>query len=606
MRKFLLLYLFLALVTVVGGADLNYTGPNYVAGTYSSTPGYFRMANNSALDVTMTAVTGLTSGRLTAALPTTNWVVPAYTTVDVPVTVTWTQASTDGGNITGANIGGSPNQLIARNVATSANYGGGYYSRTVAYVLSGTTARNCSSTGVLFGSATIATGGPFGRITVNANAAAAGSRTMTIGGGTATSITLVSGANLVLNSTTPASYADGSAVLIKQGSATIGSGTIVKDASGNFNLAITATGIATQGTLTVTWPAYLNGQTMQIQEGVGTPYNVTLNGASYVGSYVPHSALANGTTIVGRINGKVVGSGVVVYNPENWAINMVLQGSTDLTQNANEALFVLDLASYNTSPLVLTLEVDGVSYSVGNVVGDVNNGVRTQQLYRIANPTGLLNGKKYAWKITGVDGSNIYQAVTIASGITPAKITSDGASYAASYGFRVDNSGTINGNAPNPQAANTYDPSAPPVSPPGSSPEVVAAEVKRVADKKDSYEAVNKAVGDAVNKSNVGDAAAPGVGQGTAGGALAASSSKVAMGAVEAAISGIGASQYVPVGTWSGVSALAITLPGAGTIHLDSTDYGIAPAVLRAVVLMGLLWMYYKMILIMFRQSMAG
>jgi len=447
------------------------------------------------------------------------------------------------------------------------------------------------------------------KITINADAAAAGARQYKVGTGSPVDVTLTEGANVVVNNSNPGLFADGATVLVLQTGTTIGTGTIVKDSFGNFDLTVNATGIPAPGVLTITWPALFNGQAATLTEGFEAPQNITLSGASYVQNYNPGTTVANGTIFVVKVNGTPVGTGVVVYGSGSgggWVVNIVLQGGEDLNPGVDEALFVLDLAAYNNASVILNLVVDGVEYSVATVAGDAAKGIRSIRSYRLSNTSGALNGKPYAWKITGVDGPNIYQGVTIAAGITPSTVQLDVGAVDSSKSFRVDNSATINGNAPDGPPANTYDPAAPPVHDPGATPEQIAAENTRVAEKKDNYEAVNKAVSDAVNGSTVANAAMPGTGEGTAGGQLGAAASNRAKGAVEAALDASGLSQYVPVGTWSGTSALEIGLPGAGTIYLDATDYGIAPAVIRAVILMGLLWVYWKMCIIMLRNSVAG
>jgi len=447
---------------------------------------------------------------------------------------------------------------------------------------------------------------PLAKITVNADGAAAGTRQFQIGTASETDVTLIAGANVLLNSALPSAFADGALVTVKQSGTVIGSGNIVKDTFGNFDLAITATGIPTAGVLTVTWPSLFNGQAAVLKQTSQPDTNITLSGASYTANFLPASVVPQGTVFSVLVNAVVVGVGTVVYNPQgSWAVNIQLQGQTDLNPGINEALFVLDLAAYNGAPLVLVLVVDGVEYSVKNVVGDVNTGVRTVESYRLPNPTGALNGKQYAWKITGTDGTNIYQGVTIATGITPSVHQLDVGNVAASYSFRVDNSATINGNLPNPQAENTYDPTAPPVHDPGATPEEVAAETKRVESKRDEYEAVNKAINDALNNSTKANASLPGVGQGVEGGKLGATAVKTATTTVDGAISAAGQGAGKSVGGWSGTSALQISLAGLGTIELDPGNYGIAPGIIRAVALMALLWVYYKFCMSIFRNSMA-
>lgn len=448
---------------------------------------------------------------------------------------------------------------------------------------------------------------PLGKITVIADGAAAGSRQIKIGSAAETNVTLVAGSNVVLNSSNPASYADGSVVLVKQFGVTIGTGTIAKDSFGNFDSSINATGVPASGLLTVSWPALFNGETGILSESGAADVSFSMpSSGTYTGNYTPASVVPNGTLFTVKVNSTEVGSGVVVYNPDgSWVVNIVCQGETDKEINDNEGLFVLDLAAFNSNPLALVLVVDGVEYSVGTITGNSSTGLRTVKTMRLPNPEGLLNGRKYSWRITGVDGSNIYQGVTIAGGITPSVVATDGVLTPASYGFRVDNSGTISGDSANPPPANDYDPADPPVHDPGATPEEIAAENKRVEEKRDNYEAMNKAVSDAVNSSTVPNATMPGTGQGQEGGALGDAAAKAATAGIDGAADAAGLSASIPVGTWSGTSALSITLPGAGTVTLNAADYGIAPAVFRAVILMGLLWVYVKVAIQVFRGSMA-
>jgi len=446
------------------------------------------------------------------------------------------------------------------------------------------------------------------KITVVADGAAAGARHYRIAGGASIPITLATGSNVILNSNTPGNYTNGATVEVLQAGQVIGSGTITKDQFGNFDMTITATGIPTAGTLTITWPAVMAGAAGTYQVGEETPQSFNLTGASFVQTYAPASLVPNASLITVRVAGKTRGTGTVVYNAQNsWSVNIVLKGEEDLKPGNNEALFVLDLASYNTAPVVLVLVVNGQSYSIRNVEGDATKGVRTTESLRLSNQDGSLNGVPYQWKITGRDGSNIFDNVTIAAGITPSIISYDVGNGAASKSFRVDNSATINaGEPPDAPPENSYDPTAPAVHDPGATPEQIEAEARRVEAKKDNYESVNKAISDALNKSTVPTASLPGTGEGQEGGKTATAAfgkASETVGDVGTA-AGLGAGKGV--GTFTGTSALSVGLAGLGTITFDPDNYGAAPGIVRTVALMALLWLYYKFCMSAFRGSMAS
>ncbi len=445
---------------------------------------------------------------------------------------------------------------------------------------------------------------PSAKITINADAAAAGARTWQIGNATPSNVTLVQGANVVLQNSTPANYADGAVVTVKQSGSTIGTGTIAKDSNGNFNLQIAATGIPTQGKLTISWPAEFNGKALVIKETGQPDTNIPAGTVSpYVSDYLPASLVANGTVYKVYQATNLAGSGTVVYGTNgSWAVNIVLQGKGDSPPGPKEALFTLDLAAYNGQPVSLTLLVDGVAYSVATILGDPVKGVRTVQSYRLDNTAGNLSGKSYSWQITGTVGEDVYSNSTIAGGITPQK-TVGGDPPVENVSFRVDNSGIISGDVPNP-STNPYNPDAPPVHDPGATPEEIAQAEKRVEEKRDDYEATNKAVGDALNQSTVSDAKMPNSGQGMEGAKLGATAAGEAKGITDGAGSSAGEAQK-PVGDWTGTSDLTVSLSGLGTFTLSAGDYGSAPGVIRAIALMALLWMYYKFCISIFRGSMV-
>lgn len=611
-RLILLLLLCFTAPATVSAETVTITGPSGVFSSNSFTSGRIRVWNPTgaatvAIGNNGMATSAVQSGPTISGNPAGNLGVPANGYLDLPFNLGVNSASkppgtyTQGFTPTGMNVWRG--NYVQLHTVTS--------SFTVTIILSPGAAWSMSPPDFRFGEVYFSNPAPFGKITVNADANAAGNRfwrTKTAAGveSSLTALTLTLGANLVVNTTTPATWTAGSWYQVIQmvGSTptVIGETAIIKDGQGNFDLSIAATGLPVSGVVTVTGQLGLSGLGQIITAGGLTPYAFTFDGTATTRAtqtWTPASQIAEGAAVTVQYREtasdewQTVGSGTINKAPDgSFAESITASGEGDPeAPPLDAATFILDVVSFESSAKVVQLEIDGQTFtpSGSGVGGDPINGVKQTLQISLPGDPAQYAGKPYRWKVSGTLGGLAVNGMTLTDGTAPQIYFSDFES-----GFIASNQATIGNpvNDPGEVPDNPFDPEAPPAD--------AAAQAMQ-----DNYRSTRKAMEDALNP---GSPLAPGDGPGdgearavnkalnTAGAGLA---SGVASSA--GAVAGPGPAEFAAVS-----SSININLPVFGTRSIDLAGMDPWPGLIRALLLAWLCWLSTIAGIRIFRSAFAG
>jgi hypothetical protein len=445
------------------------------------------------------------------------------------------------------------------------------------------------------------------KITINADANAAGSRTWQLGAnGIPATVTLVQGANVVLNTTSPGDYADGTSVIVKQGSTIIGTGSIAKDSFGNFDTQVTATGQPVSGIIrVVAGPEYAGPGRIKVAGSIDHYFTFDSGPMGEVTSYTFNPALyAEAAPIAVEFqkpnaDWATAGTGAIQKDAGGSVdVAIVCYGETPEDYLPTDAVFKLDLASYEPSTVTVALQLGNTLFSPLPVsaTGHESKGGRSAHIVKLDNTNGGFNGQSYLWVVNGnIDDVPVTKRV-VAQGQTPEGHMGENG---VPSGFFQEDVASIGTQQAEGISANDYDPATPPA------PDATPEEIAKHAAKKDDYEAGNKAIRDAMNDDGgVQTAALP---DDSAGKTLGTAVGKAAVGAFGAgADSGNAMGTGMPVGgTYGTQSTLTITFPVVGSVTIDAANFGNTAAICRTILLMGLCWQYYKVGMQILRDSTA-
>lgn len=453
---------------------------------------------------------------------------------------------------------------------------------------------------------------PSGRVTVAFDSLAAGVVSHGFSGSLASG-TFAAGSHVLFTTALPATISNGAVYEVKKYGVLIGSGTVVKDGFGNFDLAFNAVGLPPAGILNVLGSVELigsgsvkiEGETDQVMEFTEA------DAVDFTRTYTDGTEVADGSAVTVYIDRAAgapsnlppqipVGRGRIVHNPDHsWTCNIYCRpGGADA--GPGEVKFELDISSYCPGALNIVLLIDGVPFQADHTLvgGNQVTGQTTKVTAILPNETGALNDKTYEWQISGtVDGAPVAGKAVAAGRTPPETFTLVGDIGDPQRSFVMSDAATVGTARPSSDVAeNDYDPEEPP--PPGETPE----EAEKREQKKDDYESTRKAVEDALNASGKDTTAPP---SGEAG--------ATAGRAVGDSISGASRfgdlakeSKQQGVVNWAGANTLNISLPGLGTLELDASNYGSGATVLRVLGLMALLFFYWKFSLAVARDSLAN
>lgn len=399
--------------------------------------------------------------------------------------------------------------------------------------------------------------------------------------------------SLLSNGSTPvwhtgmitASTPDGSVFNVATPSgAPVGSGTVVYNGSGYFELLITCSAPAVTGTVDVVGSPETAGAAVVTLPG-GETANITIPSSGAVTVLVedPEAVVDGGEVTVTR-NGQVVGKATIHKDAYgSFAESVVTAGEGDAAaDDPNDGVFELDVVSYADGSTDYFVEIDGVKYTPeggGTVVGDPVNGTRAKLKVKIPNSAGGVDESQYTWKATGQFDDKAVRDYTVVVGKTP---------DVPNVVPNVEVPGTVivNGFHQGDVIVNGV-PSGgqTPVTPPGSyvpDPEEIDYAKMRAS--------VRDGVSDAlkVAGNGLGGSAKLSTVQGEAGrsaGALGAKS----LGQIGEAFSGLSAPGVTSFSTAS--PTFTVTLPVLGSVVLDSSVYGIWPGILRQMTLALVVWL---------------
>lgn len=452
---------------------------------------------------------------------------------------------------------------------------------------------------------------PFAKITVNADANAVGSRywrTKTAAGveGSLSALTLALGANLVVNTTTPATWTAGSWYQVVQmvGSTptVIGETAIIKDGQGNFDLSIAATGLPMSGVVTVTGQLGLSGLGQIMTAGGLTPYAFTFDGTATTRAtqtWTPASQIAEGAAVTVQYREtasdewQTVGSGTINKAPDgSFAESITAAGEGDPeAPPVDAATFILDIVSFESSSKVVQLEIDGQTFtpSGSGVGGDPINGLKQTLQISLPGDPAQYARKPYRWKVSGSLGGLAVNGMTLTDGVAPQIYFSDFES-----GFVASNQATIGEpvNDPGDVPDNPFDPEAPPVD--------AAAQAMQ-----DNYRSTRKAVEDAMNPGApkpYGDGPSDGEGKLVAG--QLRSAGEGLGNQIDGLKNGVGG--FTAGGSVGTSPTLSFVLAPMGTVTIDASRFDPWPGVIRVVLLAWLAWSTMVGGTKIFRSAFAG
>lgn len=460
---------------------------------------------------------------------------------------------------------------------------------------------------------------PSGKITVNADANAAGPRyariVYTNGGMSALApFNLVEGVNVPVLTDNPASFnASETWQVVQMVGATptvIGSVVIQKDSNGNFDLTVDAVGIPVSGTISAQGYVGLNGEGRIVIDGVPTdslPFAFTGTAATVATkTFTPASLVAAGATatleyrVAAPDEWKIVATAQVAKSQDgSFAVLLQARGEGDPEPpSSTAATFELDVMSFDPSAKLVQLEINGQLFTgTGSTVGgDPQKGLRSKVVIQLPGDPQLWAGMDFKWVMTGTINGQPYEKLTVAAGKAPDLYASD---YTGDRGFLSSVSATL--------GAPTLDPAVPPTltyNPAAADPADPAQAAASKA-KRDMYEATRKAMEDALNPGKpraVGEGPSPREGEGVA---RATSNAGAGLDArIKSATSNLPA--ISAGGNYGLISSITFSLPPLGNVTMDLLDYEPWPSVIRMISLAFLSYWFAVSGLKVFKSAFAG